>query len=66
MSNGRGKHKSRGRKRDKKVSKGIGGATRHRLSEVQKVILGKGIYDSFAPIGSFDHSQGRDQQRRAA
>ena len=43
MSNGRGKHKSRGKKRKPKTSKGVHGATRHRLSEVGKALLGKGV-----------------------
>lgn len=42
MSNGRGKHKSRGRRRTPKTSKGIHGATKHPLSEVGKALLGKG------------------------
>jgi hypothetical protein len=42
MSNGRGKHKSRGRRRAHKVSAGINGATKHPLSEVEKALLGKG------------------------
>lgn len=51
MSNGRGKRKSRGRQRDHKVSKGIGGAVRARLTEVQKALLGKGIVASFEKVG---------------
>lgn len=49
MSNGRGKHKSRGRRRTKKTSRGIGGAARTRLSETAKVLLGKGQVDSLEP-----------------
>ena len=33
-------------------SKGIHGATKHPLSEIQKVLLGKGIFKSFKSIGS--------------
>lgn len=44
MSNGRGKHKSRGRRRTKKTSMGKHGATKHPLTEVQKVLLGKGMF----------------------
>jgi hypothetical protein len=52
MSNGRGKNKAKHARRDKKVSKGIHGATKHPLTEVQKVLLGKGAYASFVPIGT--------------
>lgn len=34
-------------KRKPKVSKGINGAKRHRLDEVQKVLLGKGLFEKF-------------------
>ena len=40
------------KKRAKKVSKGIGGATKHPLTNVQKVLAGKGQYQSMKPIGS--------------
>lgn len=40
------------RKRTPKTSKGIHGATRHPLTEQEKVRLGKGIFRSFRPIGS--------------
>lgn len=33
-------------------SKGQGGAKKHPLDEITKIQLGKGIYASFAPIGS--------------
>lgn len=49
MSNARGKHKSRNRRRAKKTSKGIGGAVRAQLSEVGKALLGKGMVDSLEP-----------------
>lgn len=34
-------------KRKQKVSKGINGATKHPLTEIQKVLLGKGLFESF-------------------
>lgn len=46
------------RKRDKPCkprgvnSKGEHGAKKHPLGEIQKVLLGKGIFRSFKPIGS--------------
>lgn len=33
-------------------SKGINGAKRHPLGYVEKVLLGKGAFQSFKPIGS--------------
>lgn len=42
-------------KRKPKTSKGIhGGGGKVRLSEVQKALLGRGLCESFAPIGSTD------------
>lgn len=52
MANARGKNKARNRRRTKKTSAGLVGAKRHPLSEVEKVLVGKGLYRSFAPIGS--------------
>lgn len=44
MGNARGKHKSRNRKRTPKRSKGInGGGGRVSLTEIEKVLLGKGL-----------------------
>lgn len=40
------------RKRKPKVSKGIHGARRHPLTEIQKVLLGRGLFRTFRPIGS--------------
>jgi hypothetical protein len=40
------------KKRASKTSKGVHGAKRHKLTEVQKVNAGKGLYESFAPIGA--------------
>lgn len=37
------------------ASKGIGGAKRHRLDQITKTQLGKGLFRSFAPIGSVKH-----------
>ena len=42
MPNARGKNKARGKRRATKVSKGVHGAKRHPLTELQKVLLGKG------------------------
>lgn len=39
------------RQRKSKRSQGIHGATRHKLTEVQKVLLSKGIFKSFKPMG---------------
>jgi hypothetical protein len=44
--------KSSKRKRTPKTSKGIHGATKHPLDEVSKVLLGKGMYRSFKPLGT--------------
>lgn len=52
MANARGKNKARGRRRAKVTSKGLVGAKRHPLTEVEKVLIGKGLFRSFAPIGS--------------
>ena len=41
MSNARGKNKARGKRRTKKVSKGINGAKRHKLSLLEKVLIGR-------------------------
>lgn len=38
------------RQRAHKVSRGENGATRHRLSELEKVLIGKGIAESLRPI----------------
>lgn len=43
------------RKRKPKVSKGINGAKRHPLGTIEKVLVGKGLFQSFAPIGSVNH-----------
>jgi hypothetical protein len=40
------------KKRTPKTSKGIHGAKRHPLSALQRVLLGKGQYQSFKPLGS--------------
>ena len=48
----KGHHK---RQRKHKVSLGIGGARRHRLTELEKVCMGKGLFRSFRPIGSVVH-----------
>lgn len=44
------KHKARNKKRTPKTSRGIHGATKHPLSEVEKVLLKKGIFRSLKPI----------------
>lgn len=36
-------------------SKGIHGATKHPLTEIEKALLGKGIVQRFKPIGSVAH-----------
>jgi hypothetical protein len=36
-------------------SKGIHGATKHPLTEVEKALLGKGLYQSFKAIGTVAH-----------
>ena len=46
---------NRKKKRTPKTSKGIHGAKRYPLGEVQKVLLGKGIFKRFLPIGSIKH-----------
>lgn len=40
------------KKRTPKTSKGIHGAKRHPLTRIEKVLLGKGQFQSFKPIGS--------------
>ena len=41
------------RKREKKVSAGIhGGGGKVTLTHLQKILLGKGAYQTFKPIGS--------------
>lgn len=40
------------KKRTPKTSKGIHGAKRHPLTRIEKVLMGKGQYRTFAPIGS--------------
>ena len=42
---------NRKKKRTPKTSKGIHGAKRHRLTEVEKVLLRKGLYRTFTPVG---------------
>ena len=45
------------RKRNKRCkppgthSKGVHGATKHPLTTLQKVVMGKGLYQSFEPLG---------------
>lgn len=39
MSNARGKNKARARRRAKKVSNGVHGARRHRLSMLEKILI---------------------------
>ena len=40
-------------KRKTKTSKGIhGGGGKVRLTEVEKALLGKGLYESFKPLGT--------------
>ena len=51
MSNARGKHKSRGKRRTKKVSKGLRvGARSISLTRVQLAVLGKGQVDSIKEV----------------
>lgn len=42
---------NRKKQRKSKTSKGIHGAKRHPLSEVEKALAGKGIFASFRPLG---------------
>lgn len=59
MSNGRGKHKSRGKRRDKKTSKGTGvGARSTTLTEGEKVRLGHGILDSIKHVACENNWRG--------
>ena len=56
MSNGRGKHKSRGKKRPHKVSRGAAvGAQKAPQSEVQKALLGKGRVQGMKPVEGRDY-----------
>lgn len=50
MPNARGKNKARNKRRATKVSKGINGAKRHPLTELQKVLLGKGAVQRLAAV----------------
>ena len=51
MSNARGKHKSRGKRRTKKVSQGLRVGSRSiSLSRVQLAVLGKGQVDSIKEV----------------
>lgn len=42
---------NRKRSRKPKTSKGIHGATKHPLSPVEKVLMGKGLFRTFKPLG---------------
>ena len=56
MSNGRGKHKSRGKKRTKVTSRGTAvGARKSPQSEVQKALLGKGRVEGMRPVEGRDY-----------
>ena len=56
MSNGRGKHKSRGKKRAKVTSRGTAvGARKTRLTEVQKAALGGGRVQGMRPVEGRDY-----------
>lgn len=56
MSNSRGKHKSRNRKRAHKVSRGTAvGASKASLSEVEKALLGGGRVKAMRPVEGRDY-----------
>ena len=56
MSNGRGKHKSRGKKRAKVVSRGTAvGASKAPQGAIQKALLGKGQMQSMRPVEGRDY-----------
>jgi len=56
MSNGRGKHKARGKKRAHKVSHGSAvGARRSPQSAVRKALLGKGRVQGMKPVEGRDY-----------
>lgn len=48
------------KKRTPKVSKGIHGATKHPLTTVQRVLLGKGMYETFIPAGQGQRKNKKD------
>ncbi|HKN44270.1 MAG TPA: hypothetical protein VJW23_10120 [Propionibacteriaceae bacterium] len=50
MSNARGKHKSRGKRRTKKVSQGLRVGSRSISLRVQLAVLGKGQVDSIKEV----------------
>ena len=39
------------RQRKPKKSAGVNGATKHPLTTIEKVLLGKGLFQSWTPIG---------------
>lgn len=53
----KGRNKSKGKKRDKRCkprgtdSKGLRSHSKHPLTDVQRVLLGKGHYETFVPVG---------------
>lgn len=57
MSNARGKHKARGKQRNKRCkprgvdSKGLRKARKHPLTTLEKALLGKGRVQAFEPLG---------------
>lgn len=53
----KGKKKGIRRRRKHKVSEGIHGATKHPLTEVQKVLLGKGLFQSRKPLVPEHHNK---------
>ena len=61
MSNARGKHKSRGKRRTKKVSKGLrAGARRIRLTAGAKILLGGGALQRKEKAGGFTPDERSD------
>lgn len=42
------------KKRTAKTSKGVNGAKKHRLTPLQKVLMGKGLYQSWPRLGLAD------------
>jgi hypothetical protein len=51
----KGRRKSLRRRREKVTSKGLRKHSKHPLSPVERVLVGKGQYQSFRPVGSVQH-----------
>lgn len=54
----KGRRKSLRRRREKVTSKGLRKHSKHPLSAVERVLVGKGQYQSFKPVGSVSHGAG--------